>query len=139
MTLKELLIKYNVSEDGIKEINQSVDALIESKAGTVKEQLATATSELTKVKEELEPFKAEARARKLTSLLPKNANKELANDIFALAGIADEDDDASITQKLTDTIKSRSFLQVQINEQPKITTKSIEEKPVKTEEVSIFD
>lgn len=139
MTLKELLIKYNIPEDGIKEINQSVDALIESKTGTVKEQLATATSELAKVKEELEPFKAEARSRKLTSLLPKNANKELANDIFALAGIADEDDDASITQKLEQTIKTRSFLQVQVNEQPKITQKSTEEKPVKTEEVSIFD
>lgn len=109
MTLQELLSKYNVPAEGVTEINQAVDTLIDAKVSAKNTELEKVQGDLNAAREELSPFKKSVREKHIKGLLPKNAKADVANDIITLAGVTDEDDDKTITKKLADTVNAREY------------------------------
>lgn len=96
---------------------------------------------------ELAPFKEQLRKDKYSNLLPKNANKDLMEDIIALSRLTDEMDEDTIKKAFSETIKNREYLQVKISttETPKVETNSIfngesvQQQPQQTIKSEIFD
>ncbi len=131
MNLQEILKSLELTDENIKAINAAVDVVIDSKVKTKDDELEKIKGDFDKLNGELKPFKAKARNEKIKSLLPKTANAEMFDDIIALAKLDDDDNDETITKKLTDTISKRDFLQV-IEDVPE--KRSVLQTKTKTEE-----
>ena len=67
--------------------------------------------DFNKVVEELKPFKEAEQNKKITGLMPENANQGAINDIIAIANIQPEDDENAIKEKLSKTIADRPHFQ----------------------------
>lgn len=104
MTLQEKLKSFGLDEAQIKQVNESVDQLIESKNG----ELQSSHDEL---QGKLKPYLEKDRATQIASLLPENANKDMSDDIITLAKIEDGDDDETIKSKLEEVVSSREHMQ----------------------------
>ncbi len=118
MNLQELLESFELSADQIAEINKSVDTVIESKLSGQADSIKALEDELTATKgdlksanEELAPVRDAAKKEQLASLMPESADPDKHEDIVALAGLSDEDDEDTIKSKLQDTVDKRDYLQ----------------------------
>lgn len=112
MTLQELLQSLNLTAEQIASVNTAVDGVINSKLAGKDSEIKKMQGDLQTALDDLKGYKGKERSEKIKSLFPKDANLELADDILALAKIADEDTDEIISQKLTDTISKREFLKM---------------------------
>lgn len=106
MTLQEKLKELGIETTDINEINALVDTLIENKTM----ELETKTKEL---REKYSKYEKQEKMDSLSSFLPKNANKDMMEDIIKLSDISDEDSDEVKTKKITEAVNSRKYLQVE--------------------------
>lgn len=121
MKLNELLDKLVADGKISAEESQSISNLTNGirdaavvKANKDKDaEIKTLTSNLEEANEKLAPILKKERADKLLTLLPKNAKKDLAEDIISLSGITDEMDDEAIKAALKDTVANRTYLQAE--------------------------
>ncbi len=92
---------------------EDVKALLEQHSGFVSKGFKGYVSQEDheKVLSELKPFKSEARKKHIGSLVGELTSENLLGDAIALAGITEEDDDSIIKTKVSETIKSRPWLQ----------------------------
>lgn len=109
-----------IRSNGIKKVTEEV-TLEKSK---LQEQISKLTKDLAPLKElELE--------KRLDSLLPANANKELTKDIIALSGVKSDMTDDEIKKSLASTVESREYLQtgevVESEDETKEPVKSFDE------------
>ncbi len=118
MNLQEILIGLGLSAEDITKVNQAVDSVIESKLAGQTDSIKALEDELTATKGDLEsankelaPVRDAAKKEQLTALMPDSADLDKLEDIVALAGLSDEDDEDAIKSKLQDTVDKRDYLQ----------------------------
>lgn len=82
---------------------------------------------------EVTPYRAEAKKKKLSALMPKEANLELIEDIILLSKLNDDMDDEAIKTAIETTVKNKSFLQVSKIDDTEVKKKELFKPEVKVE------
>lgn len=110
-TLQEILKENNLSDETIKSINGAVDVIIAGKTETLTANLKKVQGDLDLANNELTPFKAEVRTKKINSLVGKLTENSKLNDAISLAKLTDDDTDEEIVNKVKGVIEARPYLQ----------------------------
>lgn len=110
MTLQEILKSLNLTEEQIRAVNTAVDTVISSKTLEKDNEIKKLQGDLERIDGELKPFKIQERNNKIKTLLPKDANVDMFDDIIALSKIDETDAEDIISKKLSETIATRDYL-----------------------------
>lgn len=107
MTLQEKLKALNLNDDQLKDLNGSIDEVINGKLAGKDAEFKKLQGDLQAAMEELKPFKTKARQEKIVGLVGELTDSDKLADAIELAKLDEKDTDEIIVQKVQAAIDSR--------------------------------